>query len=143
METLNYIGSKKKLFNTILQVCKNNIIDINKKSFADLFSGTGTIGYNMNKYCKKIISNDLEYYSYIINYALLKCNYTDKLENIIKNMNILELTEGLVYKNFSENDNCERMFFTNENAKKCDAVRIYLNKLYKDNIINYDEFVFY
>lgn len=143
METLNYIGSKKTLFNSILEVCQNNIKDMDKKTFADLFSGTGTIGYNMNKYCKKIVANDLEYYSYIINYALLKCNYSDKIKNIINDMNILEpIDDGLIYKNFSENENCERMFFTNENAKKCDSVRVYLNRLYDKKNICYKEFIF-
>lgn len=143
METLNYIGSKKTLFNNILEVCQNNIKDMNNKSFADLFSGTGTVGYNMNKHCKKIIANDLEYYSYIINNALLKCNYSDKLQQIIKDMNELKpVDNGLIYKNFSENDTCERMFFTNENAKKCDSARQYLNKLYEEKSINYEEFTF-
>lgn len=143
METLNYIGSKKTLFNNILEVCQNNIKNMNDKNFADLFSGTGTIGYNMNKYCKKIIANDLEYYSYIINYALLKCKFSTKIQKIINNMNNLEpIDNGLIYKNFSENENCERMFFTNENAKKCDYIRIYLNKLYYEKNINYEEFIF-
>jgi adenine-specific DNA-methyltransferase len=143
METLNYIGSKKTLFNNILEVCQNNIKDMNHKNFADLFSGTGTIGYNMNKYCKKIIANDLEYYSYVINYAILKCRYNDKIKNIICDMNNLNpIDNGLIYKNFSENENCERMFFTNENAKKCDSIRTYLNKLYNEKYINYEEFIF-
>lgn len=143
METLNYIGSKKTLFNNILEVCQNNIKDMNNKNFADLFSGTGTIGYNMNKYCKKIIANDLEYYSYVINYALLKCKYSDKIKNIIIDMNNLKLIDdGLIYKNFSENENCERMFFSNDNAKKCDSIRTYLNTLFNEKNINYDEFMF-
>lgn len=143
METLNYIGSKKTLLNNILEVCQKNIDDMSHKNFADLFSGTGTIGYNMNKYCKKIIANDLEYYSYVINYALLKCRYSDKIRNIICDMNNLKLIDGgLIYKNFSDNENCERMFFTNENAKKCDSIRTYLNKLYDEKNINYAEFIF-
>jgi adenine-specific DNA-methyltransferase len=143
METLNYIGSKKTLFNSILEVCQNNISDMDSKSFADLFSGTGTIGYNMNKCSKKIVANDLEYYSYVINYALLKSVYSDKIDSIIDKMNNLDLIDtGLIYKNFSENDDCERMFFTNDNAKKCDAMRTYLNKLFEEKSVNYEEFMF-
>lgn len=143
METLNYIGSKKKLFNNILDVCQKNITNLNDKIFADLFSGTGTVAFNMNKYCKKIIANDLEYYSYIINYALLKCQYTVSIQNIINDINnIKSIDNGLIFNNFSNNDKCERMFFTNNNAKKCDAIRIYIDKLFNNNNINYDEYIF-
>ena len=141
METLNYIGSKKKLFNKILQVCQENIKDLDKQCFADLFSGTGTVVFNMNNYCNKIIANDLEYYSYVINYALLKCNYTNKIQNIIDEMNNLEQFEnGLIFKNFSNNENCERMFFINDNAKKSDAIRLYLNEILEKKIIENDEY---
>lgn len=142
METLNYIGCKKTLFNTILKVCSDNIPELSQKTFADLFAGTGIVSFNMNKHCKQIISNDLEYYSYIINYALLKCNYNDKLKNIINTINNLEPIEGLVYKNYSQHQNCERMFFSCDNAKKCDAIRQYLNIQYNDKKINYNDFIF-
>lgn len=125
METLNYIGSKKTLFNTILNICIENIPNLSTYKFADLFAGTGTIGFNMNKYVRKVISNDMEYYSYVINYALLKSVYSEKLQNIINNMNELEPIESLIYHNYSG----ERMFFTEDNAKKCDACRTYLEDI--------------
>jgi adenine-specific DNA-methyltransferase len=143
MQTLNYIGSKKTLFNNILEICRKNINNLEKRSFSDLFAGTGTVGYNMNNYCKSVISNDLEYYSYVINYALLKCKYTKKIKKIIENINNIESVDtGLVYKNFSENENCERMYFTNDNAKKCDAIRIYLNELSNKQEITNKEYYF-
>ena len=49
METLNYIGSKKTLISNIIKICNDNIPNLKNLSFADLFSGTGTVGYNMNK----------------------------------------------------------------------------------------------
>lgn len=138
METLNYIGSKKTLINNIKKICIENIHNIRELSFADLFSGTGTIGYNMNTICKNIISNDLEYYSYIINYALLKSVYSDKIQNIINKMNNIDGIEGLIYTNYSK----DRLFFTNDNAKKADAIRIYLDDIYNKKEINIDEFIF-
>ena len=77
MNTLNYIGCKHTLFNTLLYVCKENINDIKNKTFMDLFAGTGIVGFHMLNHFKICSANDLEYYSYIINYALLKCNYTE------------------------------------------------------------------
>ncbi len=139
METLNYIGSKKTLINNIIQICNDNINNIKELTFADLFSGTGTVSYNMNNICKYIISNDLEYYSYVINYALLKSKYSTKLDKIINIMNNLDIIEdGLLYLNYSK----ERMFFTHNNAKKADAIRKYLNDIYIKKEINKKEFMF-
>ena len=131
METLNYIGSKKSLIENIKMICSENIPDLQNNTFADLFSGTGTVGFNMNGLCKSIIGNDLEYYSYVINYALLLSSYSSKLQNIIDNMNDLDMVEdGLIFTNYSK----DRLFFTHDNAKKADAIRQYL-----DTITNIDE----
>lgn len=142
MNTLNYIGCKNKLFNNIYSIIEENIPDILSKSFSDLFMGTGIVSYNMIDKCKSINSNDLETYSFYIGNAILKCNYSTKLENIIKNCNILEEVEGLIYKYYSPNQSCERMFFTNSNAKKADAIRIHINKLLESQTINKEEFYF-
>jgi len=98
-------------------------------NFLDLFAGTGIISYNFKNICKCVNSNDLEEYSYIICTSLLKCTYSNELQDIINEANLLDPIEGLIYKNFSPNNNCERMFFTNKNAKKIDSIRIYIDKL--------------
>uniref|UniRef100_A0A6C0IEA6 site-specific DNA-methyltransferase (adenine-specific) n=1 Tax=viral metagenome TaxID=1070528 RepID=A0A6C0IEA6_9ZZZZ len=143
MNTLNYIGCKHTLFNSILSVCQENIADMSNKTFMDLFAGTGTVGFNMTNYFNICNANDLEYYSYVINYALLKCNYTENIQNIIDVCNGLKTPlEGIIYNNFSLNPNCERMFFTNENAKKTDAIRSYIQYLLEFKEITQVEFYF-
>lgn len=146
MNTLNYIGSKKTLKDTIFKICEDNIHNIEDLSFADLFAGTGTIGFNVNikeGFFKNVISNDLEYYSFIINSALLKVPYTNKLKEIIGELNgIEELKEGLIYENFTNHENCERMFFTNSNAKKCDTIRMKINNMLENGEITKDEYIF-
>jgi len=143
MNTLNYIGCKHTLFNTILSVCKENIYDMDNKTFMDLFAGTGTVGFNMLNYFKSCNANDLEYYSYVINYALLKCVYTERIQTIIDVCNRLKtLVEGLVYNNFSLTSTCERMFFTNDNAKKTDTIRQYIQTLLGLKEITQSEFYF-
>ena len=132
MNTLNYIGSKHTLFKTILGICQQNITNMYELSFMDLFAGTGTVGFNMQKHFKSCDANDLETYSYIINYALLKCNYSEKLADLIKVCTELEGQEGLIYRNYSEMETCERMFFINDNAKKADAIRQFIEYCYKE-----------
>lgn len=142
MNTLNYIGCKNKLFNKLYSIFEENIPDISNKTFSDLFMGTGIVSYNMIGKCKSIYSNDLESYSYVIGNAILKCNYSNKLQTIIDKCNDLEGIEGLIYTYYSPHQDCERMFFTNFNAKKADAIRIYINELFKDNVITINEFHF-
>ena len=68
--SFNYIGSKKSLINfidiPISKIMKNSEDEL---IFFDGFAGTGIVGSSFgNKYNNlKIIANDLEYYSYIIN----------------------------------------------------------------------------
>lgn len=142
MNTLNYIGCKHSLFKTLLHVCNENINGIEDKSFLDLFAGTGTVGFNMAYYFRTCSANDLEFYSYVINYALLSCDYYDKLEKIINDCNRLVGEEGLIFQNFSPNVSCERMFFTNENAKKADAIRKYIEKLFNSKQITQNDYYF-
>jgi adenine-specific DNA-methyltransferase len=142
MNTLNYIGSKHTLFDTLLFVCKENINDMETKTLMDLFAGTGTVGFNMLNHFKNCDANDLEYYSYVINDALLKCIYTENIQKKIDECNHLALVDGLIYNNFSPTSTCERMFFTNNNARKTDAIRQYIETLHKTSKITDNEFHF-
>ena len=142
MNTLNYIGCKNTLYKTLLTIINDNIKNIKDKTFLDLFAGTGIVGFNMMEYFKKCDANDLEFYSYIINYALLKCSYSESLQKIIEECNELSLIEGLIYKNFSPNENCQRMFFTNKNAQKADAIRQHIEIKYNNKNINLSEYYF-
>jgi len=142
MNVLNYIGSKNTLFNTLLFVCNENITDMKNKTFMDLFAGTGVVGFNMMDHFKNCSANDLEQYSFIINSALLKCNFTQNIAQIIDKCNNLDIVEGLIFLNYSPSIHSERMFFTNENAKIADAIRLYIQQLFQENIITQNEFNF-
>ena len=65
---MNYIGSKYKLSqfikDTIHSVVGNDLSNI---VFCDIFAGTGIIGRIFKQEVKKIIANDFEYYSYVLN----------------------------------------------------------------------------
>lgn len=153
MNTLNYIGSKHTLCSTLIEVISNEVPELKTKSFMDLFAGTGTVGFQMQTLVNSCSANDLEYYSFIINNALLRCPYSEKLQEIIDECNKLEGIEGLIYLNFSphnyddededkDKDCCGRMFFSNENAKRCDAMRQYIEKQKVDNLISQEEYYF-
>ena len=142
MNSLNYIGSKRTLFDTILEKCRQNISNLQELSFMDLFAGTGFVGFNIQPHCRQTYANDLEYYSFVINQALHCCNYTDQIRDIIEALNQLPGIRGLIYQNFSNHADCERMFFTNANAMKCDAIRQHINKLRDSGSIDQPTFYF-
>ena len=126
MRILNYIGSKLKLIPFIHHVLKDNhILD---GHFADLFAGTGIVGLNMmDKFT--ITSNDVEYYSYIINNALLTCPFSERIENMIEELNNIEINDfnkdiHLISKYYSEWGEDGRLFWSKENALKADAIML-------------------
>jgi adenine-specific DNA-methyltransferase len=150
MNTLNYIGSKHTLCNKILDIFQKNIPDCREKSFLDLFAGTGTIGFHCLPLFRTVSANDWEYYSYVINRALLIVPYTEVIASKIEECNALEEEEGggLIYKELAAphtqdgmNTVC-RMFFTTNNAKKADAIRLYLNREKMDKKIDENEYIF-
>ena len=133
LKKLNYIGSKHSLLQFIESTIRNemNIIDFSKMTFADIFSGTSSVGFHFrNLNCSTIYSNDMEYYSYVIARASLCSNYT---ENIVKKlMNIIlesEPFDGCVSQNYSESGDEKRMFFKIENANRIDGMRRKLEEI--------------
>ena len=71
--TLQYMGSKLRI---ISHICEPIIKNKSIKTVVDLFAGTGCIGYALKPH-KNVISNDIEYYSYVINQAILNgCSFS-------------------------------------------------------------------
>lgn len=86
--TLQYMGSKSRIID---EICPPIVGNENIKTVVDLFAGTGTIGYAL-KSSFSIISNDLEYYAYILNEGILNgCLLTDtQIENFLSSCTYLE-----------------------------------------------------
>ena len=125
---MNYIGSKLKLCqnfipSTIESVCGK---DLSSKIFCDIFAGTGIVGRTFKSSVKKVISNDIEYYSYVLNK-----NYIENhkpIENkqlFIDELNALPLVDtGFIYRNYCIGGGGNRQYFSDYNGKKIDTMRI-------------------
>lgn len=120
---MNYIGSKYKLSKFIKSEIEKIVGQMKDKVFCDLFAGTGAIGRSFKTESKKIIANDIEYYSYILNQNYIGnheeiewCEFVNELDN-------LEGVEGFIYKNYCLGSGSERQYFSDENGKKIDAIR--------------------
>ena len=141
-----------------------NSKNIYGQTFFDFFSGTANVGKFFKSLNYKVYSSDILYFSYCLQYAYIKNNTIPKFENLldhlsIRNMHLfsdsnLELVleylnninsfEGFIYNNYSvggtENKEYKRMYFSDENAKKIDAVRIEIEKWKNEYLINDNEY---
>lgn len=133
---MNYIGSKNKLSPWIFDIIKNELnSDLSDKVFADLFAGTGQVARYFKPHVKKVITNDLEMYSYILNMHYIK-NAT-----AIDNPNIdIFPTIGNITKNFSPMSEQERKYFTIENAMIIDGIRNEIETQFLNREINENQY---
>lgn len=98
------------------------------KVFADLFAGTGVVGKTFKEKGYKVIANDIQYYSYVLNKHLIE-NVPPLDIKKLEYINELEETEGFIYKNYCAGSGSGRNYFTDRNGKKCDSIRIELERL--------------
>lgn len=121
---MNYIGSKHKLSGFIKQTIHSAVgQDLSDKVFCDLFAGTGVVGRAFKKEVKQVISNDIEYYSYILNQNYIGNHRPMDYSEHITELNSLQGTEGFIFNEYSEGGKSQRQYFNAENGKKIDAIR--------------------
>ena len=141
--TMNYIGSKYKLSSWIKSTILNVVGDVKDKIFCDIFAGTGIIGRTFKKDVKKIIANDIEYYSYILNKNYIQNHKPlSRANDLIKELNSLPPKEGFIYKNYCLGSGSNRQYFSDNNGKKIDATRDKIKKWAKEKYINKNEYFF-
>lgn len=126
-----YLGSKARLIPFIEEVVKDNCKDI--YSFADIFGGTGIVGYAFNDGNHKIIENDilecnrLSYLSFFGNENIDE----EKIKSLLFDFNSCNpKTENYFSKNFSDT------YFSRKNCLKIGYIRQRIENLYKKHEVN-------
>ncbi len=136
---MNYIGSKLKLSSFLREKILNVVgDDLSSKIFCDMFAGTGVVGRNFKKDVKKVISNDIEHYSFALNqnYIGNHEDITDK-EAFIEELNTLHVRDnGFIYKHYCAGSGSGRQYFSDENGKKIDTIRIKIKEWKENKKIN-------
>lgn len=125
---MNYIGSKYSLMDFLTETISTVAGTNTNKVFADLFAGTGVVGKTFKEKGYRVLSNDIQYYSYVMNKHLIE-NVPPLEVRILEHLNTLKGTEGFIYKNYCAGSGSGRNYFTDENGKKCDSIRIELERL--------------
>lgn len=143
---MNYIGSKLSLLNFI----RDSVFEIagkNNQTFCDLFAGTGIVGRHFKKLGYSVISNDLQYYSYVLNRHYIGNNNVLKFQkfpfgDIFGYLNTLVPAKGFIFDNYAAGGGTDRLYFSDNNATKCDTIRMEIERLFQANYITADEYFF-
>ena len=146
---MRFIGSKINLLDKIQEVVNENVTE-QDGIFMDLFSGTGTVGEHFKKEYR-ILSNDILYFSYILQKAKIENNTVPnflKLKKIGINDPLLYLEtepyevneQFFITINYSPYKYCERMYLTVNNAGRVDFIRLKINNWKKQKLISDKEF---
>jgi adenine-specific DNA-methyltransferase len=118
--------------------------DLSNKIFCDIFAGTGIVGRNFKSEVKKVIANDCEYYSYVLNKNYIE-NHTEiaNKQSFIDELNNLSLIDnGFIYKNYCVGGNGERHYFSDYNGKKIDTIRQKIEEWKNENKISSNLYFF-
>lgn len=139
---MRYIGNKQKLLQFIEETIKEFEPDLKDKTFCDLFSGTATVAKHFKDKCEKIISNDYEQYSYVLQRNYIGNNIDEDFDALIKRYDACTGVHGPLTEALSPAGKEKRMFFTEYNAKKIDAIRALMDKEKASGVINDNQYYF-
>jgi adenine-specific DNA-methyltransferase len=129
---MRYIGNKTKLLPFLEESFQRYYPDTSDLVLCDLFAGTCSVSSYFKTRFRHVISNDLEDYSVALAHNYI-CNDgpPEGFQEVIDKLNSLEPITGKFSKAFSL-EGSDRMFFTEHNARKIQAIREEIEK-YKSN----------
>ena len=139
---MNYIGSKLKLSNFLEESIKKTVGDIKEATFCDIFAGTGIVGRRFKTMTKKVIANDIEYYSYVLNRNYIGNNRAFEKDSLLGILNQMEGVKGFIYQHYSLGGHGERQYFSDTNAMKIDGVRQTIEHWREEGRIDEDQYFF-
>ncbi len=139
-----YIGSKSRVVSLITEYIGTP--KSNSDRFIDAMCGTGIVAYEAAKVGWPVVINDRMKNAVIMSEARLlskKEVVFEKLggyQAVIDKLNAATPTEGFIWREYSPASinftNYERRYFTEENAKRIDAIRTQIAEWRRDNTIN-------
>ncbi|WP_026389836.1 DNA adenine methylase [[Acholeplasma] multilocale] len=143
-QIITYLGNKRALLPLINAGITYVKDELQKERLVtvDLFSGSGIVARNLKKHSTKVIVNDLEGYSKIINECYLTNSrdfdfekYEKYYKRIVKDMK--KNSSGIIQELYAPKEDTdikkgERVFYTTRNAKFIDSLRQAIDKIPKD-----------
>lgn len=140
------------MLDSINDVIKENTEGVT--SVLDIFAGSTIVSENFKQQGYKVYSNDFLYFSYVLLKGTIGVNKRPKFRHLgikepIEYLNGLSIDnnninkdELFIYKNYSPNDDCERMYFQNKNAKKIDIIRQKIEEWKVEGLLTQQEYFY-
>jgi adenine-specific DNA-methyltransferase len=136
-QLITYIGNKRSLLSfigrAVAEVCRR--LERDRIHTVDLFSGSGVVARYLKRWSSRLVANDLEPYSELIN----RCYLTNRSEvdpatirsaydGLVRRLQEDALEAGIITRNYAPRDDArirpgERVFYTNRNARYLDTAR--------------------
>ena len=158
---MRFIGNKENLVEKIHSVLKEE--KIKGDSFFDFFAGTTSVGRYFKNQGIQILSSDLMYFSYVLQKAYIENNneplfeklltnitvignklFNTPLELVVSYLNKIEGVEGFIYNNYTPKGSSQldrpRMYFSDENGRKIDAIRTKIEEWHKSELLKESEY---
>lgn len=153
---MNYIGSKLSLLDFI-EKSVDEVTQGNYTSACDLFAGTGVVGRMFKKKGVWVVANDIQWYSYVLNrHYIGNCRpllfkglqsevaelekAEDKSAVVCDYLTRLDGAEGFIFTNYCLGGRQGRQYFSDENGRRCDAIRQRVEDWYRAGKITEDEY---
>ena len=144
-QLITYLGNKRSLIGYIENEVNQIADEMGKQRLvcADLFSGSGVVARMLKAHSSKLIVNDLEEYSAVINSCYLSnkrdfpvAAYTKYRKKILEQAEQKKIP-GIITKNYApKNDKKiqkgERVFYTHQNALLLDTYRTLIDRVVKE-----------
>lgn len=148
---MNYIGSKFKLSHFLQTSIESALQKAHAKPlkdsiFCDMFAGSAAVGRLFKAQVRQIISNDREYYSFV-----LAQNYIGNHQKLARANELLSILndavqtppqKGKIYTHYALGSGSGRQYFSDENAQKIDAVRSQIAQWKEERFISDKEYYF-
>jgi len=158
---VNYIGSKYSLLG-FLEEGVLGWVDPSCRVFFDVFAGTGVVGWRFKQKGFRVVANDIQYYAYCLNRVRVQCNRepefsavaedlgvpggSNSVDGVLDHLNVLEGTEGFIYRTYcaggTQDAEFIRQYFSDENGKRCDAIRMQIEAWRQDGRLTEDEYFY-
>ncbi len=107
-----------------------------------MFAGTGAIGRAFKTESKKIIANDIEFYSYVLNQNYIGNHEEIEWSELVDELDNLKGVEGFIHTNYCLGGGSGRQYFNDENGKKIDAIRQKIEEWKVGGRINENQYYF-
>ena len=126
-QLIPYIGSKRRLISLIDRAVEAT--GVMSGTFADFFAGSGVVSRYAKKRGFRVVTNDWEPYSYVLNSATISFNCAPCDDEMFDELNALPGIAGFISNHYcpandlNADPQLERMYYTRQNGMKIDAIR--------------------